>query len=298
MKQLLLVLLLITGIPALAEAPFFDIHIHYKWDQAEITSPQAAIKILQKSGIKKAVVIGRPAELALKLQQHAPDLIIPIYGPYRLGGEKFTWQSRTALIEEVRRGLQSGLYHGIGELHLIGGLAVRWQRSKVFVALLKLAQEYNVPVMVHSEYSSTKPSLSICQGNPHNRFIFAHAGAVIRPKEVAEILDACPHVMMDLAARDPWRYVKYPITNGQGQLLPDWHELIMGYPDRFMVGSDPVWPVDKGYSWDEADSGWVELPRFIQFHRRWLAQLPIEVSEKIRWSNAEQVFARQMKPKH
>lgn len=271
-------------------AAFFDVHVHYKWDQAEITSPQAAVEILAKAGIAKAVVIGRPAELALKLKQQAPELIIPIYGPYRIGGEKLTWQARTALIDEVRAGLQSGLYHGIGELHLIGGLAVRWQRSKVFTALLKLASEYDVPIMVHSEYSSTKPSLSICQSNPHNRFIFAHAGAVIEPPQVAEILEACPHVLMDLAARDPWRYAENPITDEQGQLLPAWRALLLKYPERFMVGSDPVWPVDKGYSWDEADTGWVELPRYVEFHRSWLAQLPDEISEKIRWSNAAHLF--------
>lgn len=214
--------------PAQNLQPFFDVHVHYKWDQAEITSPQQALDILDKAGIQKAVVIGRPADMALQLQRLAPDRIIPIYGP----NEKLTWQFRTELIEEVRKGLSSGLYRGIGELHLIGGMAVRWQQSKVFVALLTLAREYEVPLMVHSEYSSIKPTLSICQENPNNRFILAHAGAVINPDQVEQILQACPNVVMDLAARDPWRYINNPITDQKGQLLPDWQELIL-------IGADP-----------------------------------------------------------
>lgn len=277
--------------PAQNLQPFFDVHVHYKWDQAEITSPQQALDILDKAGIQKAVVIGRPADMALQLQRLAPDRIIPIYGPYHTGNEKLTWQFRTELIEEVRKGLSSGLYHGIGELHLIGGMAVRWQQSKVFVALLTLAREYEVPLMVHSEYSSIKPTLSICQENPNNRFILAHAGAVINSDQVEQILQACPNVVMDLAARDPWRYINNPITDQKGQLLPDWKELILRYADRFMVGSDPVWPVDKATSWDEADSGWMELQRFINFHRQWLSYLPEEVAKKILWENAQAWFS-------
>jgi predicted TIM-barrel fold metal-dependent hydrolase len=288
---LLLFMILSQSIPAQTLQPFFDAHVHYKWDQAEMTSPQQALDILDKAGVQKAVVIGRPADLALQLQQLAPERIIPIYGPYRTGNEKLTWQFRTELIEEVRQGLSSGRYRGIGELHLIGGMAIPWQQSKVFVALLALAREYDVPIMVHSEYSSIKPTISICQGNPNNRIILAHAGAVINPDQIEEILQACPNVVMDLAARDPWRYVNNPITDQSGQLLPNWRALILRYADRFMVGSDPVWPVDKGSSWDEPDSGWRELGRFINFHRQWLSFMPEDVEKKIRWENAQTWFS-------
>jgi predicted TIM-barrel fold metal-dependent hydrolase len=107
---------------------------------------------------------------------------------------------------------------------------------------------------------------------------------------VVQILDACPNVHMDLAARDPWRYVNNPITDEQGSLLPDWRKLVISHADRFMVGSDTVWPVDRGVSWDEADTGWQELARFVAFHRRWLADLPDEAAQKIRWENAQLFF--------
>lgn len=290
---LLAICLLNVDLPAQAQnlQPFFDVHVHYKWDQAEITSPQQALALLDKAGVQKAVVIGRPADMALQLYRLAPERIIPFYGPYRLGDEKLTWQFKTALIEEIRAGLRSGLYRGIGELHLIGGMAVPWRQSQVFVEILSLAREYNVPLMLHSEYSSIKPTLSICRENPKNRILLAHAGAVIKPAQIEKILQTCPNVVMDLAARDPWRYVNNPITDQTGRLLPDWKALILRYADRFMVGSDPVWPVDKGASWDEPDSGWMQLQSYINFHRQWLSYLPPDVAKKILWSNAETWFS-------
>ena len=283
-------LVITTSLRAQSVHPIFDVHIHYKWNQAEITSPHQALAMLDEAGISKAVVIGTPADYALQLYRLAPEQIIPIYGPYQLGGEKLSWQFRIELIDEVRNALSSGLYQGIGELHLIGGMATHWRRSKVFVALLEIAREYNVPLIIHSEYSAIKPTLAICQENRDNRFLLAHAGAVIRPKQIEKILESCPNVVMDLSARDPWRYVEHPISDKAGQLLPDWRELILQFPDRFMVGSDPVWPVDKGSSWDEPDSGWQQLPRFVDFHRRWLSGLPDDVEEKVRWSNANRWF--------
>jgi predicted TIM-barrel fold metal-dependent hydrolase len=84
--------------------------------------------------------------------------------------------------------------------------------------------------------------------------------------------------------------VNHPITDERGSLLPDWRALIVSYADRFMIGSDTVWPVDKDTTWEEADSGWQELHRFVGFHRRWLADLPEELAQKIRWGNAERFF--------
>jgi predicted TIM-barrel fold metal-dependent hydrolase len=81
------------------------------------------------------------------------------------------------------------------------------------------------------------------------------------------------------------------MVDEDGMLLPDWRTLIIDHADRFMVGSDPVWPVDRLNPWDESDSGWVELPRFVGFHRSWLGQLPAAEATAIRWGNAQRFFA-------
>ena len=114
---------------------------------------------------------------------------------------------------------------------------------------------------------------------------------MLPPDKVALILERCPNVSMDLAARDPWRYMNHPIADADGRLLPAWEQLILQHPTRFMIGGDTVWPVDQGTSWDVADTGWQELGRFIGFHRRWIGFLPAEVQQDLRWNSAERFFA-------
>ena len=58
-----------------------DAHLHYKWNQAEVTSPEDAVAALRENAVELAVVTGTPPELALELHALAPDLIVPIFGP-------------------------------------------------------------------------------------------------------------------------------------------------------------------------------------------------------------------------
>jgi len=273
-----------------SSAPIADAHLHYKWNQAEVTSPEEAVAALRSNGVQLAVVTGTPAERALELADLAPEIVVPIYGVYRQGRDWYAWQGREALIDEVRAALATGRYRGIGELHLIGGFAVRWQRSDVLKGLLALAAEYDVPVLVHTEFSRAEPTLSICRANPGNRLVLAHAGAALPPSEVERVLEACPNVWMDLSARDPWRFLRFPISDDDGRLLPDWEALVLRWPDRFVIGSDAVWPVERLDAWDQADTGWQRIGEFLDFHRRWASFLPPEVARKVLLENAQTVF--------
>ena len=64
-------------------------------------------------------------------------------------------------------------------------------------------------------------------------------------RPVDEVMQACPNVWTELSARDPWRYINNPVTGDDAALLPDWRSLLERHPDRFLVGSDPVWPVEQ-----------------------------------------------------
>ncbi len=290
MPVLLLFLLLIQPALLSAAAPVVDMHLHYKWSQQDVTTPEAALQALDREQVVLGVVIGTPAELALLLADRAPTRIVPIYSPYRVGGDWYRWASDPEVVSRARSALATGRYYGIGELHLVGGFAPRLTSGSVVSELLQLGEQYAVPVMLHTEFSRPDPMLALCRDHPRTQIIWAHAGAILPPAEVARVLAACDNVMAGLAARDPWRFVDHPITDEQGQLLPEWRALLLRYPDRFMVGSDPVWPVDQLDRWDEADSGWQELDRFWDFHRRWLAQLPDEVAARIGCRNAAALF--------
>jgi len=271
--------------------PFADVHIHYKANQAEVTTPEAAAAVLEANNIVLAVVMGTPPEYALRLKAASDTRVIPIYSPYMSPGDWYRWSHDLDLPGRTRAALDSGQYHGIGELHIIAGFAPDW-RTPVLKALIDLAAEYDVPMLVHTEASRPKYLIDMCTHNPTTRFLWAHAGAILKPKLVAQVLKACPNVWAELSARDPWRYINNPIADRNGELLHEWRELVLQYPTRFMTGTDAVWPVEQLNPWDEADTGWLHFEQFVTFHRKWISALPEEVAQGVRLENALRFFKR------
>ena len=278
----------LAGQPDQSLLPLADVHLHWKWNQKEITTPSQAIETLKHNGVSLAVVTGTPPELALELEELAPNMIVPIYGIYRISGEWSTWHNDPTLIGRARKALESGQYRGIGEVHMIGGFISDW-KNPVISELFQLAAEFDVPVLVHTEFSRANYLIGFCQAHPKTRFLLAHAGSIIPPDEVARSLDTCNNLWVELSARDPWRHVARQIAD-DGSLKPEWRKLVIDYADRFMIGSDPVWPVEQLNPWDEPDTGWQELPRFLSFHRGWLDKLPTDIAYKIRFENARMLF--------
>ena len=121
-------------------------------------------------------------------------------------------------------------------------------------ALDELAAEYEIPALVHVDAGSEKAIVNICSRHPAVNILFAHAGGNLRPKHVEAVIEKCPRILIELSARDPWRYGR--LTDDNGKLLPKWRDVIVRYPHRFVVGTDPVWRVTRTQSWDEIDDAW------------------------------------------
>jgi hypothetical protein len=288
-------LLFCLPLQATALPPFADIHVHYKWNQEELISAEEVVQILLENNTVLALVIGTPAEQALKLEQLVPQRILPVWSPYQAPGDWSTWAFDKTVLERAHNALASGHWHGIGELHLISGFTPAWD-TPVISGLMTLAMEHDVPVLLHTEYSRTQQLEALCRSHTGLKIIWAHAGAILTPGQVGDVMATCPGVWAELSARDPWRYINNPVTGEDGRLLPEWRRLVERYPDRFLVGSDPVWPVERLDSWDEADSGWQQYGRFVEFHRTWLSALPPELEEKLRLTNALRLFGKDMDP--
>jgi hypothetical protein len=290
----LLILLLSAWWMAVAAAepePIADIHVHYKWSQAGVTTPEQAVAVLREQRVELAVVIGTPPEFALQLEALDPERIVPIYGPYNETRNWYRWARDPQLVDDARLALASGRYHGIGELHLISGFAPRRKDARVLDALMALGAEFRKPLLIHTEFSQPEPLLDLCIRHPATPVLWAHAGAILKPGQVRRVLARCPNVHVELSARDPWRYVNNPIADsGTGRLLPAWERLVLEYAERFLVGSDPVWPVEQIDAWNQDDTGWQELGRFLDFHRRWLAFLPPRERRLVSSENARKLF--------
>jgi predicted TIM-barrel fold metal-dependent hydrolase len=267
--------------------PMADVHLHYNWDQAELTSAREAVEQLREHNVVLAVVFSVPSDEARELVEAGGDWIIPFYSPYYDARNRHTWFHDPAVVERTRQALASGYYQGIGEVHLVSTIGPR-RDNPVFQGLLALAAEYRVPVNLHTEASNYRYLLPICEGHPKVRFIWAHAGGVMGPKDVEGLFSHCDNVWVEFSARDPWHYGN--LTDEQGRLLPGWAEVIAAHPERFMVGTDPVWNAQQVYRWYEADEGWRHYGQLNRYHRAWLQQLPAELRQRLLLDNARAFF--------
>lgn len=270
--------------------PFADMHLHFNWDQEELLSAKEAVAILDKHNVVLAAVSSVPSSYALKLAKAGgEDWIIPFFSPYYHAGNRLDWFYDKQVLVETRKGLASGQYFGIGEVHLMAGVGPR-RDNPVFQGLLKLADEFQVPFLIHTDASSYEYLVPICQSYPGVRFLWAHAGGIIDAAGLGKLMQHCNNVWFDLAARDPWHYAF--LTDEHGKLLPGWLELIKTYPERFITGTDPVWNAHQIYKWYEADEGWSHYEKFISYHRKWLKQLPPDIAAAIRLHNAQRFYKR------
>jgi predicted TIM-barrel fold metal-dependent hydrolase len=288
LRTLLAACLLAGTASAAPAAPFADVHLHYNWDQEEATSPQEAVQHLKANGVVLGVVSGVPSPRALKLREAGGAWIIPLFSPYTHHRGRLDWHRDPQVVDKARRALESGRFHGIGEVHFIAGAGPAWD-NPVFQGLLDLAREHDVPVLIHTESSSHDYFEPVCRSHPEVRFQWAHAGTRLGPEEVGQLMAACPNVWTELSARDPQRYGAFAAADGE--LQPGWRALFERFPERFMTGSDPVWPPGTLHRWDVADTGWKRLDAFLDFHRAWLDRLPEPLARKIRLENARDFYA-------
>jgi hypothetical protein len=280
--------------PALQAAdslpPLADVHLHYNGDQEAVVSPKEAIAILEKQNVKLAVVSSTPPELALVLREAGGNWVIPLFRPYFSEYQRHRWFADPTVLPRARNALASRNYKGIGELHLIAGLGPS-RKNKTLHGLIQLAIEFDVPLLIHIETSSERYFTPLCKQYPKARFLIAHAGGLLNAKQMSNLLTTCTNVWTEFSARDHMRYVQSPIVNNKGRLLADWNKLIKQYPDRFMIGSDPFWPVEKEIAMEEPDSGWLYVKDYLNFHRKWLAELPEKTRRKLEYDNAVKFFA-------
>jgi len=270
------------------QLPVADVHLHYNWSQAELISPTEVLAILKRNQVRLAVVFSTPTTNALLLSNISNGRVIPFFSPYLDARTRYRWFYEKRVLELARAGLASGTYQGIGEVHVISGLGPR-RDNPIFQGLLKLAAEFDVPFNIHTEASDYRFLAPICQQHSKVRFLWAHAGGILGAEHARGILKACPNVWIELSARDPFHYGG--LVDEHGILYPQWREIFIEYPDRFMFGTDPVWKAQQVDRWDEADEGWLHYDEILAFHLKWIASLPSEVAEKIRLNNALQFFA-------
>jgi len=249
------------------ELPIFDTHIHYSAPDWIEYPPERILDILQKAGIKRALVSSTPDDGTLALYAKDPKRIVPILRPYRTRDDIGHWWQDPAVLAYVEGRLSKnrGVHKGIGEFHLFSGQT----GTLVVKRITELAVQENIYLHAHSDELAIIELFTI---EPRLRVIWAHAGMTSGPQAVGALLDRYQALWVDLAIRNS------DVAPG-GTLDPGWRALFLRHPDRFLAGTD-TWVTSR----------WEALPGSVTDVRGYLSQLPRDVAEKIAFRNAERLF--------
>jgi hypothetical protein len=276
--------------PAVAQAaeytgPVFDAHLHYN---VEAQGPHPVPDVLarmQRSGVRAIVANSRPNDGTRTLADARTETaaagvtVVPFVRLYRNREDYSTWFQDDSIYDmvlaELARGTASGPYRGIGEFHLYDSANAA---GPVAQKLMALAEARKLVVLAHVDDAAID---GLMQPTPSRgkavRLMWAHTGIGGVPVErVKALLDAYPLLMGELSYRPG-------LTCSGGAttvvLCPQWRQLLMAYPDRFLLGSD---------TW--VNQRWQYYGETFAEYRAWLGDLPPAVARKIAWDNGARLF--------
>ena len=250
-----------------AELPIFDAHLHYSHDAWEFVPPKAAVALLRKAGLRRAVVSSSNDDGNQKLHAEAPDLILPSLRPYRTRGEISTWFRDETVITYMEQRLAKHKYVAIGEFHLYGADA----DLPVPRRMVQLAKQYKLLLHAHSDADAIE---RLFKQWPEARILWAHSG-FDQPERLREMLKKHRNLWCDLAFRTD--------HGSGGKVGPDWKAVFVEFPDRFMVGTDSYTP-----------ERWPYVVEHANWSRAWMKDLPPDVAERIAYKNGDAVFGGPM----
>jgi hypothetical protein len=93
------------------DLPIFDAHIHYSQPDLAVFAPEQVLAILDRAGVRHALVSSTPDDGTLKLYAKAPERIVSSLRPYRSREDMLTWHSDPAVQTCVEERLSHGVYN-------------------------------------------------------------------------------------------------------------------------------------------------------------------------------------------
>jgi hypothetical protein len=259
---------LLAAFPARAQAPelpIFDAHIHYSQPDWSVYPPERIIAILDRAGIRRALVSSTPDDGTLRLHQQDPRRIVPILRPYRTRTDMGGWWNDPSVVGYLEERLKRKVHRGIGEFHLYGGNV----KTPVIRRIAEIAIREGLYLQAHSDEQAI---VELFEVEPRLKIIWAHAGMSSGAERVGQLVGRYPTLWVELSLRSG------DVAPG-GRLDPAWRALFLRHPDRFVLGTD-TWTTSR----------WEALPGSIAEQRTWLVQLPRDVAEQIAYRNGERLF--------
>jgi hypothetical protein len=264
--------------------PLFDAHLHYNeeaFNGSDEPHPLPDVLArMQRNGVRAIVANSRPNEGTRSLAQspetrQAGVTVVPFVRLYRNRADYTSWFRDESIFEmvqaELARGTAAGAYRGLGEFHLYESANAN---GAVARKLMALAEEKELAVLAHVDDAA----IDLLMANTPSKgakvkLIWAHTGIGGAPvARVDQLLARYPRLMGELSYRPG-------LTCEGGKLCPEWRQLLLKYPTRFLLGSD-TWINQRWQYYDDTMKG----------YRTWLGDLPPEVARRIAWDNGAALF--------
>lgn len=263
--------------------PLFDAHLHYN-DEAQSPHPLADVLArMQRNSVKAIIANSRPNDGTQALAgspqtREAGVTVVPFVRLYRNRADYDNWFRDESIYEmvqaELARGTAAGPFRGLGEFHLYDNTNAN---GPVARKLMALAEDRKLAVLAHVDDAAVDLLMANTPSKGRNvRLIWAHTGiGGAPPARVDELMARYPLLMGELSYRPG-------LTCEGGRLCPEWRQLLLKYPTRFMIGSD-TWINQRWLYYDELMKG----------YRSWLGDLPPEAARRIGWENGASLFGIQ-----
>jgi len=102
------------------------------------------------------------------------------------------------------------------------------------------------PPTIHGNIAALERLLS---HNPRAKIVWAHAGSTDdygtrTPELCRRLLAAHTNLYMEIKV-DPLNLGKNPVIAGDGKIKLEWMKLFQDFPDRFLIGSDQIYPLAR-----------------------------------------------------
>ena len=243
----------------------FDAHVHYNREAWAAYPPERILEILAGSGVQRALVSSTPDEGTLRLHALAPRVVVPLLRPYRGPADASGWARDGTIVPYVEASYRRGVHRGIGEIHLYPGESELPTVRTIF----GIAVREGLVLQIHADDRAIDEAMRA--GASATRVLWAHAGQTASPETIARLVERYPSMSVELSGRLD--------VAPDGTLDPEWRELLVRHPDRFLVGTD---------TWVNAQ--WDAMPDLRARDRAWLAQLPTDAATLIARGNAERLF--------
>ncbi len=279
------------------EIPIIDAHsqVDHRVDLERI------IPLMDKGGISRVILAARgkvkPNELAALAARH-PGRITPAVrtkgGIYRRNHPKYSKRLTVQLAMP-----EFGAMAEVMMWHAEKGNPLNPKAPEVVVppddqrvqVALGAALERGWPFVAHIEFAAAGPDRSVFMRkfeallgrHPDHPFALIHMGQ-LEAKEVRRLIEAHANVyfltshanpIVVSRSRQPW----VDLFDGES-LAPEWKNLVMQHPDRFILAFDNVWE----YHW-----GPLYLDQ-IKLWRKALKELPHEAAHAVAHRNAERLW--------